>query len=94
MLISSFTALWSEKTLDVIPIAMLYLMYLLGQGEQKKKLINGTVLNYKVFAQQRKTINRIKRQGTDRENIFADISDDELISKIYTELIKLNTTEP
>ena len=52
------------------------------------------MLNYKVFAQQRKTINRIKRQGTDWENIFADISDDELISKIYTELIKLNTTEP
>ena len=46
----------------------------------------------KVFAQQRKqTINKIKRQPTKWENIFANISDKGLISKIYKELTNLNT---
>ena len=37
------------------------------------------------------TINKIKRQPTECENVFADTSDKGLLSKIYTELIKLNT---
>ena len=40
------------------------------------------------------TINRIKRQTTVWENIFADLSDKGLVSKIYKELIKLNTKKP
>ena len=36
-------------------------------------------------------INKIKRQSTEWENIFADTSDKWLISKIYKELRKLNT---
>ena len=37
------------------------------------------------------TINKIKRQPTECENVFADTSDKGLLSKIYKELIKLNT---
>ena len=36
-------------------------------------------------------IKKIKRQPTERENIFANISDKGLISKIYKEPTKLNT---
>ena len=36
-------------------------------------------------------MNKIKRQPTKWENIFTNISNKELISKIYTELKKLNT---
>ena len=37
------------------------------------------------------TINRIKRQTTVWENIFSDLSDKGLVSKIYKVLTKLNT---
>ena len=36
-------------------------------------------------------INKIKRQPTEWENIFADTSDKGLISKMYKVLTKLNT---
>ena len=40
----------------------------------------------------KETINKIKRQPTECETIFAnDISNRGLVSKIYKELIKLNT---
>ena len=38
-----------------------------------------------------KEINKTKRQPTEWENIFAEISNKELISKIYKVLTKLNT---
>ena len=41
-----------------------------------------------------KNINKIKRQSTEWKNIFADISDKGLISKINKELTKLNTKKP
>ena len=40
----------------------------------------------------KETINKMKRQPTEQEKIFAnDTSDKELISKIYKEFIQLNT---
>ena len=42
------------------------------------------------FCTAKKTINKIKRQPTEWENIFTDNSDKGLISKIYKVLIKLN----
>jgi len=57
-----------------------------------------TKINYwdhiktKSFCTVKEAINKTKRQPTEWEKIFADdISDKVLVSKIYKELIKLNT---
>ena len=42
----------------------------------------------------KEVINKIKRQPTEWENIFANTSDKGLISKIYKVLTKLNTKKP
>ena len=49
-------------------------------------------IKIKSFCTVKETISKTKRQPTEWEKIFAnDISDKELVSKIYKELIKLNT---
>ena len=45
----------------------------------------------KKFCTEEETINKMKMQPTEWENIIADTTDKELISKIYKELAKLNT---
>ena len=46
------------------------------------------------FYTAKETLNKTKRQSTEWEKIFAnDISDKGLVSKIYKELIKLNSKE-
>ena len=45
----------------------------------------------KRFCPAKKSINKIKRQSTEWENIFTNTSHKGLISKIYKELTKLNT---
>ena len=49
-----------------------------------------------MFAQQRKSSRKLKKkkQPNEWENIFSDTFDEELISKIYRELTKLNTKKP
>ena len=48
----------------------------------------------KRFCTAKEVFNKIKGQPTEWENIFADISDNRLISKIYRVPIKLNTKKP
>ena len=49
-------------------------------------------MNIKSLCTTKETINKTKRQPTEWEKIFAnDISDKGLVSKIYKELLKLNT---
>ena len=49
-------------------------------------------IRIKSFCIAKETINETERQPTECEKIFAnDISDEGLVSKIYKELIKLNT---
>ena len=45
----------------------------------------------KKFRAAKETVNKIKRQPTEWENIFTDTSDKGLISKMYKVLIKLNS---
>ena len=48
--------------------------------------------NIKSFCTAKETVNKTKRQPREWEKIFAnDVSDKGLVSKIYKELIKLNT---
>ena len=59
--------------------------------ETKEKINKLYYIKLKSFYTAKETINKIKRQPMEWENIFAYTSDKELISKIYKELIKLKT---
>ena len=60
-----------------------------GKGNKRKNRWDYSKL--KSFFIAKENINKIKRQPTEWDNIFADIADKELIFKIYKELTKLNT---
>ena len=65
-------------------------MYLLGQGKQKE--IKWDYIKLKSFCMAKETIGNLKREPTVWHNAFVnDILDKGLISKIYKELIGLNT---
>ena len=59
--------------------------------EMKEKINKWDYMKLKSFYTAREIINKIKRQPKEWKNIFTNISDKGLISKIYKELIKLNT---
>ena len=51
-------------------------------------------IKIKSFCTAKETVNKTKRQPTEWKTIFAnDLSDKGLVSKIYKELIKLNSKE-
>ena len=51
-------------------------------------------IKIKIFCTAKETIKKTKRQPTEWENIFAKGTTDKgLVSKIYKELLKLNTQE-
>ena len=66
-------------------------MSLEASGIKSKNKLLGYI-KIKSFCRAKETINKTKRQPTEWEKIFAnDILDKGLVSKIYKELIKLNT---
>ena len=61
-------------------------------SETKAKMNCWDLIKIKSFCTVKETISKTKRQPTEWEKIFAnDISDKGLVSKIYQELLKLNT---
>ena len=60
--------------------------------ETKAKMNYWDLIKIKIFCTEKETSSKTKRQLTEWEKIFAnDISDKGLVSKIYKELLKLNT---
>ena len=60
--------------------------------ETKAKMNYWDLIKIKTFCTTKETISKIKRQPTEWEKIFEnDISDKELVSKIYKELTEVNT---
>ena len=60
--------------------------------ETKAKMSLWDCIKIKSFCTAKKTVNKTKRQPTEWEKIFAnDTTDKGLVSKIYKELLKLNT---
>ena len=62
--------------------------------ETKEKINKWDYIKLKSFCTAKEIINKIKRQPTEWENIFADTSHKGLIYKIFKELTKLNTKKP
>ena len=59
--------------------------------EIKAKINKWGLLKLKNFCTAKETINKMKRQPTDGEKIFAnDVTDKGLVSKIYKQLMMLN----
>ena len=62
--------------------------------ETKAKMIYWDFMKIRSFCTAKDTVNKTKRQPTEWEKIFAnDVSNKGLVSKIYKELIKLNSKE-
>ena len=62
--------------------------------ETKAKMNYWDFIKIRSFCTAKDTVNRTKRQPTEWEKIFSnDVSDKGLVSKIYKELIKLNSKE-
>ena len=60
--------------------------------ETKAKMNSWDLIKVKNFCTAKETVNKTKRQPTEWEKIFANVvSDKGLVSRIYKELIKLNT---
>ena len=59
--------------------------------ETKEKMNKQNYIKLNIFCTVKEILNKVKRQPTEWENIFADTYDKGLISKTYKNLIKLNT---
>ena len=64
------------------------------KGNKRKKVNKWDYIKLKRFYTANKNINKIKRYPTEWENIFADISNKGLKTKVYKELTKLSTKKP
>ena len=79
-----------SKILDIAHCNILYDIYPWAR-ETKDKINKWDYIKLKSFCIAKETINKINRQSTEWENIFANTFDKGLISKIYKVLTKLNT---
>ena len=71
---------------------LIAMFFLISSGKGNKRKINKWDYNkLKSFCTAKETINKIKRQPTEWENILADTSHNRFISKIYKELTILYT---
>ena len=62
--------------------------------ETKAKMNYWDLIEIRSFCTAKETVDKTKRQPTEWEKIFAnDVSDKGLVSKIYKELIKINSKE-
>ena len=61
------------------------------ERETKEKIKQMVLYQTKKFCTAKETINKMKRQPTEKEDIFTNTSDKNLMSKDYKELIKPNT---
>ena len=68
-----------------------YFIWHISPGKGNKRKNKQDYIKLKSFCTAKEIINKIKRQPTEWENIFTNISDKGLIFKIYIELTKLNT---
>ena len=60
--------------------------------EIKAKINKWDLIKFKIFCTTKKTISKVKRQPSEWEKIIANkATDKELISKIYKQLMQLNT---
>ena len=60
--------------------------------EIKTKINKWDLIKLKIFCTSKETTNKVKKQPSEREKIIAkETTDKELISKIYKQLIQLNT---
>ena len=81
-----------EKNLFDLGLSNFLLNMSLEARETKAKMNYWDLIKIKTFCTAKETISKTKRQPTEWEKIFAnDVSDKELVSKIYKELIKLYT---
>ena len=79
-----------SKISDILLTNIFFLIYLLGEGD-KRKINKWDYIKLKSFCTAKEIINKIKRQPTKWENIFADTSDKRLLPQICKEFTKLNT---
>ena len=64
------------------------------KARETKAKMNFWNFKIKSFCTAKETVNKTKRQRTEQEKIFANnVSDKGLVSKIYKELMKLNSKE-
>ena len=60
--------------------------------EIKAKINKWDLIKFKIFCTTKKTISKVKRQPSEWEKIIAnEATDKELISKIYKQLLQLNS---
>ena len=62
--------------------------------EIKIKINKWTIFKLKSFCTAKEAVNKIKRQPTDWEKIFADdVTNERLVSRIYKQLMMINSTK-